>query len=293
MEIRSLGATGHRSSILTFGAIALDYLPQDEATAMVSEAVDRGVNHIDVAPSYGDAELRLAPFLADRRDEVFLGCKTKKRSREGAREMLERSMDRLGVSHFDLYQFHAVTEREEIDRITGSDGALEAVRAAQEEGLVNHVGVTSHGAVPEIKEAIRRIEPDTVMFPMNAVVAGSDDPDADYDDLVSFAEDRDVGRLGIKAFAKGPWTGELADTPREQRPHPTWYEPFADPDELEASLRFALSRRMTSITNAGDPQLVPHILDAAERFEPLPPADQDALIADRAGLATPVPTHSP
>lgn len=293
METRPLGTTGQHSSILTFGAIALDYLPQEEATAMVTDVIDRGVNHIDVAPAYGDAELRLAPFLDERRDEVFLGCKTKERSRDGAREMMERSMDRLGVSHFDLYQFHAVTKREEIDRITGSDGALEAVRAAKEEGVVDHIGVTSHGSVPVIKEAIRRIDPDTVMFPMNAVLTGADDPDAAYDDLVSFAEERDVGRLGIKAFAKGPWSGEFADMPREDRPHPTWYEPFADPDEIEASLRFALSRGMTSITNAGDPQLVPHILDAAERFEPMSAAEQDDLIADRTGLASPVPTHSP
>ena len=293
METRPLGETGQHSSILTFGAIALDYLPQDEATAMVADAVDRGVNHIDVAPTYGDAELRLAPFLADRRDEVFLGCKTKERSRDGAREMMERSMDRLGVSHFDLYQFHAVTEGAEIEQITATDGALEAVRAAQAEGIVDHVGVTSHGSVPVIKEAIRRIEPDTVMFPMNAIVAGKDDPDAAYDDLVAFAEDRNVGRIGIKAFAKRPWSGDLANTPREDRPHPTWYEPFADPDALEASLRFALSRGMTSITNAGDPQLVPHILDAAERFSPMSAAEQADLIAERAPLATPVPTHSP
>ncbi|MDX1744622.1 MAG: aldo/keto reductase, partial [Halobacteriales archaeon] len=271
METRPLGATGHHSSILTFGAIALDYLPQDEATAMVSDAVDRGVNHIDVAPSYGEAELRLAPFLSDRRDEVFLGCKTKDRTREGAREMMERSMDRLGVSHFDLYQFHAVTRVEEIDQITETDGALEAVQAAKEEGIVDHIGVTSHGAAPVIKEAIRRIEPDTVMFPMNAIVAGREDPENDYDDLVSFASDREVGCLGIKAFAKQPWSGGFEDMPREDRPHPTWYEPFSDPDELEACLRFALSRGMTSITNAGDPTLVPPILDAAERFEPLSP----------------------
>jgi aryl-alcohol dehydrogenase-like predicted oxidoreductase len=279
METRPLGDTGQESTVLTFGAIALDFLEQDEADEMTERVLDRGVNHVDVAPQYGTAEVKLAPTLADRREEVFLGCKTLERSYEGAWEKLEASLDRLGVDHIDLYQFHAVTEPSEIDEITADDGALKAYREAREEGIIDHVGLTSHGHPAVVREAVERIpDRETVMFPVNATVAGTDDPEHAYLDLASELRDRGLGVIASKAFARRPWP---ADIPEDERPYATWYEPYDDPAEIERCLRYTASQDVTTLTNAGDPRLVEEIVDAAASFEPMDEDEQHALVAER------------
>lgn len=297
METRPLGTTGHDSSILTFGAIALDSLDQDAANDMVDDVLDAGVNHIDVAPSYGDAELKLAPRLQDRRDEVFLGCKTQERSYYGAWGNLHRSLERLGVETIDLYQFHAVTRYDQLDAITGDatrergegeqGGALRAFREMQDEGYIDHIGLTSHGDPSIIRTAMDRIpDLDTVMFPFNATLDAKEGPEYDYRSVLRKAHDLDMGTLCIKAFAKGPWPDDVS---AEDRPYATWYEPYDDPDDLEECLRYALSNGMTSIPNAGDPELVPPILEAARRYEPLDTDEQDDLRTERADDDSPVP----
>jgi aryl-alcohol dehydrogenase-like predicted oxidoreductase len=298
METRPLGDTGQESTVLTFGAIALDFLDQPEADEMTEAVLDRGVNHVDVAPQYGTAEVKLAPTLADRREEVFLGCKTLERSYEGAWEKLEASLDRLGVDHIDLYQFHAVTRYDELDAITGDydpemaqgdhdPGALEAFREAKAEGLISHVGLTSHGDPSLIRAAIDRIpDLETVMFPINYTLAAKPGPEHDYAAVLEQANAEGLGAIGIKAFAKGPWPDDLD---RADRPYDTWYEPYEDPAALEPCLRFALSSGLTSITNAGDPELVPPILEAAANFEPLTAEQRDELVAGARDAETPVP----
>jgi aryl-alcohol dehydrogenase-like predicted oxidoreductase len=289
METRPLGSTGHESSVLTFGAIALDSLDQDAANELVGTVVDAGVNHVDVAPSYGTAETKLAPALDEHREELFLGCKTLERSYEGAREKLEASLDRLGVDSIDLYQFHAVTATDEIDRITADDGALAAFREAKAEGLVDDIGLTSHGAPAVVREAADRIpELESVMFPVNAVVAGTSGPEHAYLDLAAEMRSRGLGVIAIKAFAKGPWPGDL---PEDERPYDTWYEPFDDPGELARCFRYTASQDVTTLANAGDPRLVPPVLEAATDFEPMPDSEQSALVAERRREETPVPTH--
>ncbi|MDY6818010.1 MAG: aldo/keto reductase [Halobacteriales archaeon] len=289
MQTRPLGTTGQESSVLTFGSIALDYLEQPAANEMVEDVLDAGVNHFDVAPQYGSAEVKLAPKLQAHREEVFLGCKTLERTRSGARSKLERSLDRLGVDRIDLYQFHAVTEESEIETIFGDDGALEAVLAAREEGLIEHIGLTSHGDPRIIRKALERFDFDTVMFPLNFVLWGREDAAYDYASLLEYANANDIGTIAIKAFAKGPWPDDIADKPAEERPYATWYEPFEEPDMLEECLRFVLSQNVTTITSAGDPRLVPPILEAAKRFEPMDEAEQAAMIEHGHTMDTPVP----
>lgn len=297
METRPLGETGHESSVLTFGAIALNYLDQAAADEMVESVLAAGVNHFDVAPSYGDAEVKLAPKLSEHRDEVFLGCKTQERSYYGAWGSLERSLDRLGVDTIDLFQFHAVTRYDQLDAITGEatrergegnhGGALRAFEEAKSEGLIDHIGLTSHGDPSVVRSAIDRIpQLETVMFPFNATLDAREGPEYDYRSVLDLAHERGLGTLCIKAFAKGPWPEEL---PEGQRPYDTWYEPYDDPDDLEECLRYALSQGMTSIPNAGDPELVPPILDAAGRFEELPDSEQARLREDREDDDSPVP----
>ena len=290
METRPLGDTGHESSILAFGAIALDHLDQPDADEMVEEVLDRGVNHVDVAPTYGDAETKLAPVLGERREEVFLACKTKERTYNGAWGELHRSLDRLGVGSVDLYQFHAVTRYGELETVLGEGddpGALAAFEDAKRAGLIDHVGLTSHGDPSLIRTAMKRIDGlETVMFPMNYTLAAREGPEYDYGAVLDLAEELGLGALGIKAFAKAPWADGLDP---EERPYETWYEPYDDPDDLAACLRFALSRGLTSVTNAGDPRLVPAILDAAEAFEPMDEDERAALVARARDADTPVP----
>ncbi|WP_226481543.1 aldo/keto reductase [Natrinema amylolyticum] len=289
MQTRTLGATGHDSTVMTFGAIALNWLEQEGANQMVELVLDHGVNHFDVAPTYGDAELKLGPKLRQHREEIFLGCKTQERGYEGAKRKLERSLDRLGVDHIDLYQVHGLEYREELETITGDDGALEAFREAKEEGLIGHIGLTSHGNPQLIEDAIDRIDDlETVMFPMNPVVAGKDDADHDYEAVLERAEAEDIGTLGIKAFAKGSWpsTDEL---PVADRPYANWYEPVDSPAEIEARFDFAAAQGLTSVINPGDPKLVAMVLDAASRYDGMDEAAQRSLIEAVRHDESPVP----
>ena len=298
METRRLGNTGHDSSILTFGAIALNYLEQEDANDMVETVLDAGVNHFDVAPSYGDAEVKLAPKLAEHREKIFLGCKTQERSYYGAWGSLHRSLERLGVEKIDLMQFHAVTRYDQLDAITGEaprrrgegehGGALEAFREAQDEGLIEHIGLTSHGDPSIIRTAIKRIpDLDTVMFPFNATLDAQEAPEHAYRSVLELATDRGLGTLTIKAFAKQPWSDELEP---DERPYSTWYEPYDDPDDLEQCLRYVLSQGVTSAPSAGDPKLVGSILEAATRFETLSADEETDLLDERRGQDSPVPS---
>ncbi|WP_254546803.1 aldo/keto reductase [Halomarina pelagica] len=296
METRPLGNTGHDSSVLTFGAIALNYVEQDEANAMVEDLLDEGVNHVDVAPTYGDAELKLAPSLDAHRDEIFLGCKTQERTYNGAWGELHRSLDRLGTDSIDLYQFHAVTRYDELETIVGEGegangpdpGALAAFRDAKREGLIDHIGLTSHGDPSLIRTAMKRIdELETVMFPLNYTLLSKDGPEYDYGAVLDLAREQGVGTLGIKAFAKAPWPANL---PESERPYDTWYEPYDTREEIEACLRFALSRGLTTVTNAGDPELVPAIAAAASNYEEMSDEEQRALVEAARERDTPVPS---
>ena len=291
MDTRELGHTGQESSVLTFGAIVLDYLSQEGANQAVELVLSRGVNHIDVAPEYGDAELKLGPKLREHRDEVFLGCKTGERTYESAREELERSLYRLGVDHIDLYQFHGLERTAELDTITGDDGALRAFREAKDEGLIGHIGLTSHGHPDLILDAIDRIDDlVSVMFPMNYTVAGKGDADHDYGAVLDRIDEEEIGAIGIKAFAKGPWPAE-DEMPKANRPYATWYEPYDTQREIDDCLDFALSQGLTTITNAGDPKLLSMILDAADRFTELSDEEQRELTERGKSEESPVPAQ--
>ncbi|MFC6734544.1 MULTISPECIES: aldo/keto reductase [unclassified Haladaptatus] len=289
MDTRMLGQTGQKSTLLTFGAIVLRTLNQDGANRMVELVRSHGVNHFDVAPTYGDAEVKLEPALRAHRDDIFLGCKTKARTKEGAANELEQSLERMGIENIDLYQFHAVTGRDELDAITSPDGALETFREAKASGIIDHIGLTSHGAPAVILDAIERIDDlETVMFPMNYTLLGKDDDEHDYRPVLRRAEEKGIGTIGIKTFAKGTWPPKNEISPGD-RPYDTWYEPFDTQARIDECLNFTLSQGLTSITNAGDPKLIPMILDAAERFRTLSESEQRALMDEGSSRSSPVP----
>jgi aryl-alcohol dehydrogenase-like predicted oxidoreductase len=274
MEKHRFGRTEHMSAVAIFGAAAFWEVTQAEADVAMERVIAAGVNHVDVAPSYGLAEERLGPWLARERDRFFLGCKTTERSKVGAAAELRRSLERLQVDAFDLYQIHAVTSMEELDQATGPGGALEAILDAREEGLTRFIGITGHGvdAPAVFLEALRRFDFDSVLFPLNFVLYANPDYRRNAEALLRQCQDRDVGVMIIKAIAKGPW----GDRPKVYN---TWYEPFDDAAHIQQTVNFALSQDVTGLCTAGDVTLLPLFLEACEHFTSMSADQQEALIA--------------
>jgi aryl-alcohol dehydrogenase-like predicted oxidoreductase len=218
MEHRRFGRTGHMSTVAIFGAAAFWNVTQADADATMERVLAAGINHIDVAPSYGGAEERLGPWLARERARFFLGCKTTERTAEGALAELHRSLKLLRVESFDLYQIHAVTSMEELDAATRPGGAIEALARARDEGLTRYLGITGHGVdAPAIfLEALRRFDFDSVLFPLNFVQYANPAFRATAEELIRVCRQRDVGTMVIKSITRGPW----ANSPRHM-PHGT------------------------------------------------------------------------
>jgi aryl-alcohol dehydrogenase-like predicted oxidoreductase len=275
METRRFGRTGHFSTVAILGGAAFGKIDQATADAAMPRVLAAGVNHIDIAPSYGNAEERLAPWIARERQRFFLGCKTTERSREGAAAELHRSLERLRADKFDLYQMHAVKTMEELDAVTAHGGALKAAIAAREQGLTRFIGITGHGLQAPIVffEALRRFDFDTVLFPINARLFANADYRREATVLLHECRARNVGVMAIKAVTKGPW-GERPKT------HTTWYEPFTDMAHVQRAVNFALSQDITGLCTVGDVTVLPLFLDACAHFTRLSAAEQEAMIAD-------------
>jgi predicted aldo/keto reductase-like oxidoreductase len=277
MQTRRFGRTNHMSTVAVFGGVALGQIDQPMADKVVQKVIDAGINHIDIAPSYGQAESRLGPWMPRIREDFFLGCKTTQRTKQGAIDEFHQSLGRLQVDAFDLYQLHAVTSMDELDQCTRSGGALEGVIEMRDQGLTRFIGITGHGMhTPAIfMEALQRFDFDTVLFPIYPALMADDQYRADALALLDLCEEKDVGVMTIKAICKEPW-GE-----QEKRFH-TWYVPFEDPATIQKNVNFMLSHKLTHYCTAGDYRLLDKVLNACENFEPMDVAEQQALIEEQA-----------
>ena len=273
METRRFGRTGNMSTVAIFGAAAFSKISQEDADKVIEQIIEAGVNHIDVAPSYGQAEERIGPWMPRERDRFFLGCKTMERTKEGAWNEMQRSLKRLQTETFDLYQCHAITTMEELDSVTMKGGALEAFVEARQEGLTKFIGITGHGAdSPQIYlEALRRFDFDSVLFPINFVQMANPEYAKYAEELIAVCKTKDVGTMIIKAITKGPW-GE------KQHTATTWYEPFDQMDEIQRAVNFALSYDVTGICTAGDTRVLPMVLKACENFTRLSNSEMEEMI---------------
>lgn len=274
MQARRFGRTNHHSTVAIFGAAALWNASQAEADAAMEQVLAAGVNHIDVAPSYGLAEERLGPWLPRVRDQFFLGCKTMERDAAGAAAELRRSLERLQVDAFDLYQIHAVETLADLDAATRPGGALDALVRAREEGLTRWIGLTGHGVdSPAVfREALRRFDFDSLLFPINFVQYANPVYRRETEALLAECRAKDVGTMIIKSVTQSPW-GALAKT------HQTWYRPFTDPAQIQQAVNFVLSQDVTGLCTAGDLRVLPLVLRACQQFKPMSLAEQEALIA--------------
>jgi aryl-alcohol dehydrogenase-like predicted oxidoreductase len=285
VQQRRLGRLGHQSSVLIYGAAALGEVDQDTADASVQLALDAGINHFDVAASYGDAELRLGPWMPRIRDRIFLATKTGLRDRDAAWAQINASLERLQTDHLDLIQVHAVGDAEELDLVTRPGGSLEAVVRAREEGLAGAVGITGHGdqAPATHLEALRRFPFDTVLSPLNWVLAQDPAYLADYQALVAEVQAQDAGLMIIKSVARRNWPPEPAE-----RDYGTWYEPFADQEAISAAVAWVLSHpEVTGIATPGDVRLLPLVIEAERRLPETSLAEAETVLAAASDYSSP------
>ncbi len=283
MEKRLLGKTGEKLSIVGFGGIVVMNEEPASAARLVAQAVERGVNYFDVAPSYGNAQEKLGPALEPYRKNVFLACKTEERLRAGAEAALSNSLRLLRTDHFDLYQLHGVSKMEEVEQITGPGGALEAFVEAQRQGKVRFLGFSAHSEEAALA-LMDRFSFASVLFPFNWVLWNHGFGPA----VVAGAEKRGVGRLALKSLARRPWREGERERSRSPK---CWYCPAETAEEAALALRFTLSRPITAAVSPSHAELLWWACDAADRFTPLSQAEEAQLAQQAAQLDTIFPEH--
>ena len=251
-------------------------MSQDVADRSIQEALDGGINHFDVAADYGDAELRLGPWMSQIRDRIFLATKTGQRDRESAWRQINESLGRLQTDRVDLLQLHAVGDLGELDAATRPEGALSAAIRAQDEGLIGAIGITGHGhqAPATHLEALRRHPFATVLTPLNPVLWLDESYRGDYEALVDEVRRQDVGLMTIKTVSRRNWPDGA------EHSHATWYEPYADQDRITAAVSWVLSHpEVTGIPTAGDVGLLGMLIHAEQNR--IAPAEAEGQLAER------------
>jgi aryl-alcohol dehydrogenase-like predicted oxidoreductase len=278
MERRILGRTGKELSIIGIGGVTFVGADQTESDRIVDEALDLGVNYVDVAPSYGtdqETEKRLGGALTGKRDSVFLACKTGRRDAEGAAEELARSLKNLKTDYFDLYQLHSITTVEEVDRVFAPGGAMEVITTARDKGIIKHIGFSAH-SVEAALHAMELFDFESALFPINFVTMfnGHFGPQ-----IIKRAQEKGVARLALKAMARTAWSeGEPVTHPN------CWYQPLTDPHVAELALRFTLSEPITAAIPPGDARLFRLALKLAQDFRQITEEETAELKAYAQGL---------
>ena len=275
IEKIAFGHTGHDSTRTLFGAAALSRVDQATADRTLELLVQYDVNHIDTAASYGDAELRIAPWLKRDPGRFFVATKTGARRADEAREELYRSLDRMGVDHVDLWQLHNLADPIDWDTALSPGGVIEAAVQAREEGLVRFIGVTGHGAqiAANHRRSLARFDFDSVLLPFNFITMQLPYYRENFEALVATCRERDVAVQTIKSIAMRPW---------RERPHThsTWYEPLELQSDIDLAVWWVLGREGVFLNTVGDVNLLPKVLDAASRFERRPAdAEMERLVA--------------
>lgn len=276
---QQFGRTGHESTRIIFGAAAFWTVTQAEADATLELLLEHGINHIDAAASYGEAERRIGPWMKLHRDEFFLATKTEERARSKALESLHHSLKLLRTDYVDLFQLHNLSTQEEWETALGSGGALEAFIAAREQGLARFIGVTGHGTdIARLHSAaLERFDFDAVLLPYNYAMMQNPHYAADFKQLLAACRGRNVAVQSIKSLARSPW-GDHSQTRN------TWYRPFEEQADIDAAVHWVLGEPAVFLNSVGDIHLLPRVLEAAQRFQGRPTEDEMKALAARAGL---------
>lgn len=274
---RPLGKTGEKLSIIAFGGIVVMDTEQSAANNIVAEAFDRGINYFDVAPEYGNAQEKLGPALEPYRKRSFLACKTLERSKDGSAKDLENSLKLLRTDHVDLYQFHAVTTKKDVDEIFEPNGAMETFQAARKAGKVRFIGFSAH-SVENAFAMLDHYDFDTILFPINFVLFSQ----ANFGpQVLERAQKKGMGILALKAMAKTTWP---ASQHEHHEPAKCWYQPAAYPDEASLALRWTLSHPITAAVPPGDEKYFRLAMDIAQGYKPIKDEEAKDLMARAVGL---------
>jgi aryl-alcohol dehydrogenase-like predicted oxidoreductase len=287
VERRRLGRTGHESSVAILGGAAFWATESpEEARPSFELALDAGVNHLDIAPQYGNAERVVGPLVPAVRDRLFVAGKTLRSNPDGVEAQFDDTRRLLGCEVLDLYQAHGVTD---LDVLEARAGAIERILDLRERGVTRFAGITGHDltAPATFLEALRRWDLDTVMFPVYPRLWADPVYRAEAEELLATCLERDVGVMAIKAVARRPWADgrSLAaslegDPATEARWADSWYEPVADDDSITRGITFALSTPgVHAFCTPGDSGLLPRVLAAANAYDPGEPVDRESAIA--------------
>lgn len=277
IEKKTFGRTGHMSTRTIFGAVAVGSVTQEEADKTLDVLLEYGINHIDVAHSYGDAELRIGPWMKEHRDDFFLATKTEQRTRDGAWRELEQSLERMRVDTIDMWQMHLLIDPEQWETAMGPDGALEAFIEARDQGIVQYLGVTGHEVVvPKMHlRSLDRFDFDAVLLPYNYPMMQNPDYAAPFEQLVGVCQERNVAVQTIKSLARRRW-GE------QERNRATWYQPLEEQAAIDKAVHWVLGDPRVFLNTTGDIHILPKLLDAASRFESRPSEEEmEALAAEK------------
>jgi len=280
IEKRIFGKTKHLSSSIIFGGAALWHESQSTADKVLDLLLDYGVNHIDVAAGYGDAELRIGMWMPRHRKKFFLATKTTDRTYKGAKESIMRSLDRLKTDYIDLMQMHSLTNPLEWEQAMGAEGALEAIKEAQSEGIVKYIGVTGHGwtSAAMHQKSIKHFPFDSILMPWNWFSSKYRNYPRDFNNTVNICRKNSIAIQTIKAIARGPYAAGM------KKNYSPWYQPMEDKFSIEKSVHWLLSHKDFFLNSVGDVSLLPIVLESAKNMAVKPSDKEMDDISKKLGL---------
>jgi len=275
------GKTGHNSSRTIFGSVSLSEVSQQEADRVLDLLFEFGVNHIDTAPTYGEAELRLGPWMKRYRDQFFLATKTDEQTYLDAKEQFYRSLERLQVESVDLIQFHNLIDVVDRETIFGPGGALEFMIEAKAQGLTRYIGITGHGLdTPRFHlQTLERFEFDSVLLPCNYLLMQNPNYAAGFQKLLSYCHRHQIAVQTIKAIARGYWGNN-------KRSHRTWYEPLTDEEAIAANVDWVLGIPGIFLNTVGELQELPKVLKAASNYKQRPSEKHMSFVVEKMKMKT-------
>ena len=282
ISTQPFGRSGHNSTRTIFGAAALGNVSQAEADRTLELLLHYGVNHIDVASSYGDAELRIAPWLTQHRSHFYLATKADARTAQEAKEELHRSLERMKVDYVDLWQLHSLADPIEWDIALSPGGAIDAAVEAKKQGLIRAIGVTGHGLqiAASHRRSLERFDFDAVLLPYNFITMQNPYYVENFNALLATCQQRNVAVQTIKSIAYKPWLGR-------KHTHSTWYEPLEEQSDIDKAIHYVLKQPGIFLNTVGDLALLPKVLDAASRFtegSPGPTDEEMRALVTRIGM---------
>jgi len=282
IEKRNFGKTRHMSSAVIFGGAALWNESQDVSDKVLDLLLEYGVNHIDVAAGYGDAELRIGPWMLNHRKDFFIATKTMERTYKGTKESIMRSLDRLRTDHLDLMQMHSLTNPIEWDQAMGAEGSLEAIKEAKSDGLVKHIGVTGHGwtSAAMHQKSIEHFDFDSILMPWNWFVSNYRNYPRDFNNTLELCRKKNIAVQTIKAVARGPYAAGM------KKSHTTWYQPMEDYESIKKSVDWVLSYKDIFLNSVGDINILPIVLKAANKLGKRPTEKDMNYMRDKMGLVS-------